>query len=127
MLACPSKVATTKSSFSSQIFLALSSGSAVLLVSDSVRRSPSDLAKVLFHREPVTVLQTTPTLFHRFQQREISTRILGEQSHVRVLAFGGERCPSLRELAKYKAKRVSQLLAILCVATHSPIVRHVHC
>ena len=72
-----------------------------------MKRSPDDLANVLFFRNQATVLQITPSLFHSLPENVIATRVLGDCSRVRVLAFGGEKCPPLSLLARYKTHLVS--------------------
>lgn len=89
-----------------QIFLALCNGAALLTVSRQVKRSPRDLATVLFDRNHSTVLQITPSLFYRFPEEEMKSRLLGGRSRVRILAFGGEKFPPLQLLAKYKTTTV---------------------
>ena len=93
-----------------QIFLALSCGATLLIVPEKIKKSPTQLAAVLLHRQHVTVMQVTPALIYRLPEAEIKGRLLGEESCVRTLAFGGETCPSLHLLAKWKDPKVSQPL-----------------
>ena len=88
------------------MFLALYNGASLLTVTSQVKRLPRDLANVLFLRNHVTILQITPSLFHRFPERVIATGLLGDQSQVRVLAFGGEKFPPLGVLAEKKTDLV---------------------
>lgn len=90
-----------------EIFLALSSGSRLLMVPEATKCSPSDLASVLFRRQYVSVLQITPSLLFRFPVGVVSGQLLGCNSHVRVLALGGEQCPTAKQLAEWKHPQVS--------------------
>ncbi|XP_058235150.1 beta-alanine-activating enzyme isoform X2 [Hemibagrus wyckioides] len=78
-----------------EMFLALASGACLLMVPSAVRRMPARLANVLFRRNTTTVLQATPTLMRRFGGRVLKEEILSAGSSLRVLALGGEVCPSL--------------------------------
>ena len=89
-----------------QIFLALSSGACLLIVPTKVKQSPRSLSRVLFLRQFVTVLQVTPALIRQLPESVISSRLLGPESCVRVLALGGEACPSLNTLAQWKSPKV---------------------
>jgi acyl-CoA synthetase len=75
------------------------------MVTGATKSSPSSLSEVLFHRHNTSVLQLTPTLFYRFGEKVIR-RVLGVESHVRVLAFGGEVCPSVERLSAWKSAEV---------------------
>ena len=109
-------------SFCIKIFLALCNGASLLTVASTVKRSPWDLANVLFLRNRATILQITPSLFHSLPEEVIATKLLGDTSQVRVLAFGGERFPPLGLLAKYKTQlvrcgRVQSTFPLLIFAT----------
>ena len=54
----------------------------------------------------MTVLQVTPALVRQLPESVITSRLLGSDSCVRVLAFGGEACPSLDVLAQWKSPKV---------------------
>lgn len=95
------------------MLLALFNGASLLTVTDQIKRSPWKLSDVLLIRNQVTVLQLTPSLFYHLPLRDVVTRLLGDQSCVKVLAFGGERCPSLRLLAQYKSISVSSAPKII--------------
>ncbi|XP_026800246.3 beta-alanine-activating enzyme isoform X1 [Pangasianodon hypophthalmus] len=85
-----------------EMFLALSSGACLLMVPSAVRRMPGRLANVLFRRNTTTVLQATPTLLRRFGGRVLQEEILSAGSSLRVLALGGEVCPSLFVLNSWR-------------------------
>ncbi|KAL4635439.1 acyl-CoA synthetase family member 4 isoform X1 [Arapaima gigas] len=84
------------------MFLALSSGASLLMVPPAVKRNPSRLANVLFGKHRTTVLQATPTLVCRFGRRVLREAVLSVQSPLRVLALGGEPCPSLAVLKSWR-------------------------
>ncbi|XP_046692621.1 beta-alanine-activating enzyme isoform X4 [Silurus meridionalis] len=85
-----------------EMFLALSSGACLLMVPTAVRRMPARLANVLFRRNSTTILQATPTLLRRFGERVLQEEVLSAGSLLRVLALGGEVCPSLFVLNSWK-------------------------
>ncbi|MCJ8743563.1 hypothetical protein PDJAM_G00095550 [Pangasius djambal] len=85
-----------------EMFLALSSGACLLMVPSAVRRMPGRLANVLFRRNTTTILQATPTLLRRFGGRVVQEEILSAGSSLRVLALGGEVCPSLFVLNSWR-------------------------
>ncbi|KAG7458390.1 acyl-CoA synthetase family member 4 [Solea senegalensis] len=76
------------------IFLALSSGAQLLITPSINKKIPSRLAQVLFKDHKTTVLQVTPTLLCRFGRRTLKQEVLSSDSSLRVLALGGESCPS---------------------------------
>ena len=78
------------------------------MVPNSTKLSPSDLAEVLFHRQYVSILQLTPSLLSRWPVGVVKNRLLGIDSCVRVLALGGEQCPSHHQLALWKHPRVKE-------------------
>uniref|UniRef100_A0AAY5KHA4 Carrier domain-containing protein n=1 Tax=Esox lucius TaxID=8010 RepID=A0AAY5KHA4_ESOLU len=77
-----------------EIFLALSSGARLLIVPTVIKKMPNRLAHVLFNKHNTTVLQVTPTLLGRFGRRVLQEQVLSASSSLRVLALGGEPCPS---------------------------------
>ena len=77
------------------------------MVPETTKQSPSDLASVLFRRQYVSFLQITPSLLFRFPGDVIKGKLLGRASHVRVLALGGEQCPTVKQLAEWKHTEVS--------------------
>uniref|UniRef100_A0A3B4FTB5 Aminoadipate-semialdehyde dehydrogenase n=1 Tax=Pundamilia nyererei TaxID=303518 RepID=A0A3B4FTB5_9CICH len=76
------------------IFLALSSGAQLLIVPNVIKKMPKRLAELLFNDHKTTVLQVTPTLLLRFGHRILKQDVLSCGSSLRVLALGGEACPS---------------------------------
>lgn len=102
------------------IFLALSSGAQLLIIPSVIKKMPSRLARLLFKDHKTTVLQAsvkklsfslktffchydvvffcflqvTPTLLVRFGHRILMQEVLSSGSSLRVLALGGEACPS---------------------------------
>ncbi|XP_045041816.2 beta-alanine-activating enzyme isoform X2 [Desmodus rotundus] len=85
-----------------EIFVALSSGASLLIVPTAVKVFPSKLAAVLFSHHRVTVLQATPTLLRRFGSQLIKSTVLSASTSLRVLALGGEACPSLTVLRSWR-------------------------
>uniref|UniRef100_F1LAI5 Acyl-CoA synthetase family member 4 n=1 Tax=Ascaris suum TaxID=6253 RepID=F1LAI5_ASCSU len=75
-----------------ELFLALSIGSELLIVTDSLRSRPAMLADVLlkFH---ASFVQTTPSLFKLLPHSAL-VRIFDAKSALRVLLLGGEAFPS---------------------------------
>ena len=76
------------------------------MVPTKVKQSSHSLARVLFERQFVSVLQVTPALIRKLPEYEIVNHLLGPESHVRVLAFGGEACPNFDILARWKSPMV---------------------
>ncbi|TRY57108.1 hypothetical protein DNTS_023983 [Danionella cerebrum] len=85
-----------------EMFLALSSGACLLIVPPAVKKMPRRLSQVLFKRNNTTVLQATPTLVRRFGRRVLQEEVLSSHSSLRLLAFGGEPCPSLKLIRGWK-------------------------
>ncbi|XP_054269748.1 beta-alanine-activating enzyme isoform X2 [Macrosteles quadrilineatus] len=82
--------------FMVDLLLAVVSGAALLLVSPEVRLSPHYLLETVFpvHSPAlVTIAQLTPSIFTRWSVEQIRTRILSEDSNLRVLALGGDKFP----------------------------------
>ncbi|XP_027146442.1 beta-alanine-activating enzyme isoform X2 [Larimichthys crocea] len=76
------------------IFLALSSGAQLLIIPTVIKKMPGRLAHLLFKAHKTTVLQVTPTLLVRFGHRVLKQEVFSSGSSLRVLALGGEACPS---------------------------------
>ncbi|KAG7488869.1 hypothetical protein MATL_G00038990 [Megalops atlanticus] len=85
-----------------EMFLALSSGACLLMVPTVIKKVPSRLATVLFTRHRTTVVQATPTMLRRFGGRVLRTTVLCTSSSLRVLALGGEVCPSVPVLRSWR-------------------------
>ncbi|XP_056620540.1 beta-alanine-activating enzyme isoform X2 [Triplophysa dalaica] len=96
-----------------EMFLALSSGACLLIVPSAVKKMPRRLAHVLFKRNTTTVLQATPTLVRRFGRHVLQEEVLSADSSLRLLAFGGEPCPSLTLLKRWRQKGNSTLIFTL--------------
>ncbi|XP_008405666.1 beta-alanine-activating enzyme isoform X2 [Poecilia reticulata] len=84
------------------IFLALSSGALLLIVPSVMKKMPGRLAQMLFKHHRTTVLQVTPTLLVRFGPGILKRDVLSPGSSLRVLALGGEACPSPAQLRSWK-------------------------
>ncbi|KAI4892535.1 hypothetical protein NFI96_024695 [Prochilodus magdalenae] len=85
-----------------EMFLALTSGACLLMVPSAVKRMPGRLASLLFKQNSTTILQATPTLVRRFGVEVLQKQVLSAGSSLRVLAFGGEACPSLTVLRSWR-------------------------
>ncbi|XP_066532812.1 beta-alanine-activating enzyme [Hoplias malabaricus] len=85
-----------------EMFLALTSGACLLMVPSAIKRMPGRLASVLFKQNSTTVLQATPTLVRRFGLHVLQKEVLCVNSSLRVLALGGEACPSLALLRSWR-------------------------
>ena len=85
-----------------------------MVVPEAVKRVPTRLSSILFRKHHASVLQITPTLFYRFDET-VKRRVLGADSHVQVLAFGGEACPAAEKLAQWRAAQVSALVVVIVV------------
>ncbi|XP_056337435.1 beta-alanine-activating enzyme [Danio aesculapii] len=85
-----------------EVFMALSSGACLLIVPSAVKKMPRRLAHVLFKRNSTTVLQATPTLVRRFGKHVLQEEVLSADSSLRILAFGGEPCPSLNLVKSWR-------------------------
>jgi len=84
-----------------EMFVALGSGATLVVISDSVKFQPSVLIHTLCSAAEVTVLQTTPSVFHLMHDAGASRFIFGMQSKVRLLAIGGEACPPCKILRNW--------------------------
>ncbi|XP_051472492.1 beta-alanine-activating enzyme isoform X2 [Apus apus] len=87
-----------------ELFIALTSGASILVVPNSIKMMPVELAAALFHHHCVTVLQATPTLLRRFGAHIIKSTVLSANTSLRVLALGGEAFPVLNLLKSWKHK-----------------------
>ncbi|XP_061540713.1 beta-alanine-activating enzyme isoform X1 [Phycodurus eques] len=84
------------------IFLALSSGAQLLVVPAVLKKIPKRLSELLFRRHATTIMQVTPTLLSRFGPRLLRRDLLSRGSPLRVLALGGEACPSASALNAWR-------------------------
>ncbi|XP_068599593.1 beta-alanine-activating enzyme [Brachionichthys hirsutus] len=86
------------------MFLALSSGAQLLIIPAVIKKKPRQLAHVLFKAHKTTVLQVTPTLLVNFGRHILKGEVLSSGSPLRVLALGGEACPSPSLLRSWRHK-----------------------
>ncbi|XP_034736790.1 beta-alanine-activating enzyme [Etheostoma cragini] len=86
------------------IFLALSAGAQLLIIPTVIKKMPGRLARLLFKHHKTTVLQVTPTLLSRFGPRILRQEVLSPGSSLRLLALGGEACPSPALLRTWRHK-----------------------
>ncbi|XP_077518824.1 aminoadipate-semialdehyde dehydrogenase isoform X1 [Amblyomma americanum] len=76
-----------------EIFLALTSGAQLVLTSEAVKQIPRAVTQLLVDNL-VTVIQATPNFIRSLGANRIKESLLSSASPLRVLAFGGEECPS---------------------------------
>ncbi|KAM9831351.1 beta-alanine-activating enzyme [Neosynchiropus ocellatus] len=87
------------------IFVALSSGAQLLILPNVIKKIPKQLSHLLFKTHKTTVLQATPTLLCRFGHEVLKQVVLSSDSSLRVLALGGEACPSPSLLSSWKHEK----------------------
>ena len=83
------------------IFVALSSGSKLLMVEPKLKAMPLRLAKIL-QSNKVTLMQSTPSLFQQFGPLISAQYLLGPSSSLRAIILGGEPFPPLDTIKKYR-------------------------
>ncbi|XP_037506260.1 beta-alanine-activating enzyme isoform X2 [Rhipicephalus sanguineus] len=76
-----------------EIFLALTTGAQLVLTSEAVKRIPRAVTQLLVDNS-VSVIQATPSFVQSLGFDRIQNLLLSEASCLRVLALGGEECPS---------------------------------
>uniref|UniRef100_A0A6M2D1J8 Putative acyl-coa synthetase family member 4 protein nrps998 ovary overexpressed n=1 Tax=Rhipicephalus microplus TaxID=6941 RepID=A0A6M2D1J8_RHIMP len=76
-----------------EIFLALTTGAQLLLTSEAVKCIPRAVTQLLVDYS-VSVIQATPSFVQSLGFDRIQNLLLSEASCLRVLALGGEECPS---------------------------------
>lgn len=89
-----------------QIFMTLSSGAALLLVPPSIKSSPLLFTHIVLRARHVTILQATPSLIRQLPSEVLREELLGAWSSLRLLAFGGEACPSIKTISEWKCDQV---------------------
>lgn len=76
-----------------EIFLSLTSGAQLVLTSAAVKQIPRAVTQLLVDNL-VTVIQATPSFIRSLGVDRIKNSLLTKDSCLRILAFGGEECPS---------------------------------
>ncbi|XP_071951256.1 beta-alanine-activating enzyme-like [Antedon mediterranea] len=84
-----------------EMFLALSTGATLFMVSMTTKLMPRKLAKVL-QDNSVTIIQATPSLIFRFGPDLLKKTILSRSTKLRALILGGEPCPVPAVIAEWK-------------------------
>ncbi|CAH1398385.1 unnamed protein product [Nezara viridula] len=86
-----------------ELFLPLMNGASLCIVEKYVKQNPDLLLDILFPASGglVTILQTTPSLFRRWNTSILQKRIFTEQSVLKNLILGGEEFPSINELKSW--------------------------
>lgn len=73
------------------------------MLSPELRLSAQMIAPILFQPpNGVTIMQITPSLFHRWSNLEIQNYIMNEQSSLRILIFGGEAIPNIHKMMEWQ-------------------------
>jgi len=80
------------------VFMAFQCGGTIIYAPKSIKLRPRELTNV-FTEHGITVLQCTPSLFYRFEKDE-ARRLFTNNDQLRIVAFGGEPCPSKEYLRK---------------------------
>ncbi|KAK7071975.1 hypothetical protein SK128_008154, partial [Halocaridina rubra] len=75
------------------IFLAFNSGAGLVLVHNNVLKKPDLLLNTLIQSKS-TVFQATPSLVYSLGKERLK-RLIKEESHLRILALGGEPFPNM--------------------------------
>ncbi|XP_076346955.1 LOW QUALITY PROTEIN: aminoadipate-semialdehyde dehydrogenase [Tachypleus tridentatus] len=84
-----------------EVFISLSSGASLLIVPDFIKTMPAKVARIV-QEQKVSVLQATPSLLQKFGKELLQKELLHFETPLRVLALGGEKCPSTRTLMSWK-------------------------
>ncbi|XP_072171423.1 beta-alanine-activating enzyme-like [Diadema setosum] len=84
-----------------EMFMTWSRGATLVMVPAQVKMAPRSLAEVLI-KHHVSILQATPSLVGRFPLLMLREDLLGADSALRLLAFGGEACPPPSTLARWR-------------------------
>lgn len=84
-----------------QMFMALSTGATLLVTSEHLRRIPGRTTAHVLSRNGVTVLQGTTSFFVRLGAALVKESLLSRDTRLRVVAFGGEDCPSVAMLKRW--------------------------
>lgn len=84
-----------------EIFLALTTGAQLVLTSGTVKQIPRAATQLLIDNR-VTVIQATPSFIRSLGIDRIKNSLLAKDSCLRILAFGGEECPSVDCINSWK-------------------------
>ncbi|XP_040068833.1 beta-alanine-activating enzyme-like [Ixodes scapularis] len=85
-----------------QIFLALTSGATLLIPSEVIKETPSEIVKLVTTHK-VSFLQATPSFFFSIGANLIKKSLLSPDTNLRILALGGEECPPVTVLKRWKS------------------------
>lgn len=82
-----------------EMFVSMAAGACLVIPSQTVKMVPQKLCDVLFVHNKTSVLQTTPSLFKILNDsKKRNAMIFGAKSSLRIVAFGGEDCPSAKQI-----------------------------
>ncbi|XP_014291428.1 beta-alanine-activating enzyme isoform X2 [Halyomorpha halys] len=86
-----------------ELFLPLMNGATLCIVEKYVKQNPDLLLDILFPTSGglVTILQTTPSLFRRWNTTVLQKRVFTAKSMLKNLILGGEEFPSVNELKSW--------------------------
>ena len=84
-----------------EMFVAFASAATLVILSNTVHKTPALAYKVLFELAGVTVLQLTPTYFQQLDNFVVQNELTLNNSQVRLMAFGGEVFPSYLIIKKW--------------------------
>ncbi|CAN8006314.1 unnamed protein product [Ixodes hexagonus] len=86
-----------------EVFLALTSGATLVITSEVVKRIPRAVIQLIVENK-VTIIQATPSFISRLGTERIKESLLSTDTFLRVLAFGGEECPSIAQLRSWSGR-----------------------
>lgn len=86
-----------------EVFLALTSGATLVMTSEAVKQIPRAVVQLLVESK-VTIVQATPSFFSRLGAERVKESLLSKDATLRVLAFGGEACPSVAQLRSWSER-----------------------
>nr|XP_053651772.1 beta-alanine-activating enzyme-like [Cherax quadricarinatus]XP_053651773.1 beta-alanine-activating enzyme-like [Cherax quadricarinatus]XP_053651774.1 beta-alanine-activating enzyme-like [Cherax quadricarinatus]XP_053651776.1 beta-alanine-activating enzyme-like [Cherax quadricarinatus] len=82
------------------MFMAFKVGANLVMVSPHLLRTPKILLNIMINTK-VSILQATPTLMLSFGKERLKESLLAEDSHLKILALGGEVFPKLSLLKQW--------------------------
>ncbi|XP_064081411.1 beta-alanine-activating enzyme-like [Macrobrachium nipponense] len=76
------------------LFVGFQAGATLVMTHNFILKMPKSLLKVLT-KSKITILQATPSLVFNFGKQRMKESLLGDESHLKILALGGEMFPKL--------------------------------
>ncbi|XP_066960096.1 beta-alanine-activating enzyme isoform X2 [Macrobrachium rosenbergii] len=112
------------------LFVGFQAGATLVMTHNLILKMPKSLLKVLT-KGKITILQATPSLVFNFGKQRIKDSLLGDESHLKILALGGEMFPKLsvfREWMSDKCKtrifNVYGITEVSCWASVAEVFVH---